>query len=84
MHFKEYTLKNRKLINPDLGLLEFEEGMPSCEPGQFVSVWIPSLEKEKPGEKPLAPAIVDPQKGLCLAVRNVGTHWKVCSVGTQF
>jgi dihydroorotate dehydrogenase electron transfer subunit len=75
MHFKQYTLRNIEQVNPDLGLLHFEEGIPSCEPGQFVSVWAPGTgpNGDALGEKPFAPAVADDGRGMCLAVRAVGT-----------
>merc|ERR1712125_90484 len=75
MHFKGFTLKRIDEVNPDLGLLHFEEGLPSCQPGQFVSVWVPGTTPagEALGEKPFAPAVADNERGVCLAVRAVGT-----------
>jgi dihydroorotate dehydrogenase electron transfer subunit len=75
MHFKKFTLRNIEQVNPDLGLLHFEEGLPSCQPGQFVSVWAPgtTADGEALGEKPFAPAVADDERGMCLAVRAVGT-----------
>jgi len=75
MHFKTFTLREIEQVNPDLGLLHFEEGLPSCEPGQFVSVWAPGTTPngEALGEKPFAPAVADDERGMCLAVRAVGT-----------
>lgn len=67
-------------MNENLGLLRFKEGLPSCQPGQFVSVWVPgqtALSEGEPGdaigEKPFAPAVADEDRGLCLAVGAVGT-----------
>jgi len=78
MHFKEYTLRSVEHVNEDLGLLHFKEGMPTCRPGQFVSVWVPGVTPsgEALGEKPFAPAIAADERGLCLAVRAVGTLTK--------
>jgi dihydroorotate dehydrogenase (NAD+) catalytic subunit len=78
MHFKEFTLRSIEHVNEDLGLLRFEEGMPTCRPGQFVSVWLPGTAPsgEALGEKPFAPAVAAAEKGLCLAVRAVGTLTK--------
>merc|ERR1712139_598119 len=75
MNFKEFTLREIEQVNPDLGLLHFEEGLPSCLPGQFVSVWAPGTTAggEALGEKPFAPAVADDERGMCLAVRAVGT-----------